>query len=122
MNIITVKISIFQHGTIKTNNNALKPLDTALIILRSRLIPKVSKKILKTKIEQYIIITEVLLIMNKMSLEEYKKQVADFLRTNGNYSTKRIEADFKVYEKLFPMCLEDGLSVESMATMIACGF
>lgn len=60
--------------------------------------------------------------MNKMSLEEYKKQVADYLRTNGNYSTERIEADFKEYEEAFPMYLEDGLSVTAMATMIACGF
>ena len=60
--------------------------------------------------------------MDKMSLEEYKKQVADYLRTNGNYSTERIQADFKEYEEAFPFCLEDGLSVSSMATMIYYGF
>ena len=60
--------------------------------------------------------------MNKMSLEEYKKQVADYLRTNANYSTERIEADFEEYEEAFPLYLEDGLSVSSMATMIYYGF
>ena len=53
-----------------------------------------------------------------MTLDEYKKQVADYLRKNMKYSDKEIENAMEMYEPVFQENLEDGFTVAMMATQM----
>ena len=50
-----------------------------------------------------------------MTLDEYKKQVADYLRKYIKYSDKEIENAMEMYEPVFQENLEDGFTVAMMA-------
>ena len=55
---------------------------------------------------------------SNMTLEEYKKQVADYLRKYMKYSVKEIEDAMEMYEPVFQENLEDGFTVAMMATQM----
>ena len=50
-----------------------------------------------------------------MSLEEYKSQVADYLKKNMNYTEQEIKDSFEMYEPILQKSLNVGISVRAMA-------
>ena len=55
---------------------------------------------------------------SNMTLEEYKKEVADYLRKYMKYSDREIENAMEMYEPVFQENLEDGFTVAMMATQM----
>ena len=53
-----------------------------------------------------------------MVLDEYKEQVAIYLREKLNYSEQNIIDSFEMYEPVFQENFEKGSSVVLMATLI----
>ena len=54
-----------------------------------------------------------------MNLEEYKTQVADYLKKNMNYTEQEIKDSFEMYEPVFQKNLNEGMSVRAMAGMMS---
>lgn len=58
----------------------------------------------------------------KMTLEEYKQQVEDYLTNKLGVSTTVVNNWMKEYETEFQWYLDDGLPVAAMATVMQRGF
>ena len=54
-----------------------------------------------------------------MTLDEYKKQVADYLRKYMKYSDKEIEDAMEMYEPILQKSLDKGISIQAMAGRIS---
>ena len=50
-----------------------------------------------------------------MNLEEYKTQVADYLKKNMNYTEQEKKDSFEMYEPILQKSLNAGISVRAMA-------
>ena len=53
-----------------------------------------------------------------MNLEDYKKKIADYLANVMMHSTKLINEELKLYEKIIFYCYQRDWNISSVATMI----
>ena len=56
---------------------------------------------------------------SNMTLEEYKKEVADYLRKYMKYSDREIENAMEMYEPILQKSLDKGISIQAMAGRIS---
>ena len=54
----------------------------------------------------------------KISLEEYKSKVADYLKDKGIYSEREIENLLEKYHKEIQDCLNRGYSAQAVGVML----
>ncbi len=55
---------------------------------------------------------------NEMGLEEYKKNVVDYLIKNMGYSLEMAEQSLLKYKKIIEDCYQKGWKITSVAAMI----
>ncbi len=54
----------------------------------------------------------------KNELEDYKRKVSNYLKTNMKHSVKQINQELEEYDKIIAECYNKGFRVSAMATMI----
>ena len=91
-----------------TRDETLRPKSKISVTVKVAM-PKPASSIASKPIEQ---------TNSNMTLEEYKKEVADYLRKYMKYSDKEIEDAMEMYEPVFQENLEDGFTVAMMATQM----
>ena len=91
-----------------TQDETLRPKSKISVTVKVAM-PKPTSSIASKPIEQ---------TNSNMTLDEYKKQVADYLRKYMKYSDKEIEDAMEMYEPVFQENLEDGFTVAMMATQM----
>ena len=91
-----------------TQDETLRPKSKISVTVKVAM-PKPASSIVSKPIEQ---------TNSNMTLEEYKKEVADYLRKYMKYSDKEIEDAMEMYEPVFQENLEDGFTVAMMATQM----
>ena len=91
-----------------TRDETLRPKSKISVTVKVAM-PKPASSIASKPIEQ---------TNSNMTIEEYKKQVADYLRKYMKYSDKEIENAMEMYEPVFQENLEDGFTVAMMATQM----
>ena len=91
-----------------TRDETLRPKSKISVTVKVAM-PKLVSSIASKPIEQ---------TNSNMTLDEYKKQVADYLRKYMKYSDKEIEDAMEMYEPVFQENLEDGFTVAMMATQM----
>ena len=91
-----------------TQDETLRPKSKISVTVKVAM-PKLASSIASKPIEQ---------TNSNMTLEEYKKEVADYLRKYMKYSDKEIEDAMEMYEPVFQENLEDGFTVAMMATQM----
>ena len=53
-----------------------------------------------------------------MNLEEYKTQIADYLKKNMNYTEQETKDSLQEYDKILPKCFKNSWGISATATMI----
>ena len=91
-----------------TQDETLRPKSKISVTVKVAM-PKPASSIVSKPIEQ---------TKPNMTLEEYKKEVAHYLRKYMKYSDKEIEDAMEMYEPVFQENLEDGFTVAMMATQM----
>ena len=92
-----------------TRDETLRPKSKISVTVKVAM-PKPASSIVSKPIEQ---------TNSNMTLEEYKKEVADYLRKYMKYSDKEIEDAMEMYEPILQKNLDKGISIQAMAGRIS---
>ena len=92
-----------------TQDETLRPKSKISVTVKVAM-PKHASSILNSTTEQ---------AKQNMTLDEYKKQVADYLRKYMKYSDKEIEDAMEMYEPILQKSLDKGISIQAMAGRIS---